>query len=57
MEEPILLSSKYFPPAGLMEVQRLIRGVCSDFEFWNFTYTMPTDFVGTPNLGFDVELK
>jgi hypothetical protein len=30
---------------------------CSDFEFWNFTYTMPTGFVGTPNLMFEVELK
>lgn len=21
-----------------------------DFEFWNFTYTMPSDFVGTPSI-------
>ncbi|KAH8766300.1 hypothetical protein F5882DRAFT_13322 [Hyaloscypha sp. PMI_1271] len=29
----------------------------NNFEFWNFTYTMPKDFVGAPNLMFDVELK
>jgi len=36
---------------------KLTNGGYSDFEFWNFTYTMPADFVGTPNLVFDVELK
>ncbi|KAF4124544.1 hypothetical protein GMORB2_5210 [Geosmithia morbida] len=26
-----------------------------DFEFWNFTYTMPKDFVGLPNLILELE--
>lgn len=28
-----------------------------DFEIWNFTYTMPEDFVGTLSLGLEVALK
>ncbi|KAM0419054.1 hypothetical protein ACHAPT_011993 [Fusarium lateritium] len=27
-----------------------------DFEFWNFTYTMPAYFVGTPTLTLDLEM-
>jgi hypothetical protein len=41
----------------LFEGKRLTNGVRSNFEFWNFTYTMPIGFVGTPNIMFDVELK
>ncbi|KAM5343733.1 hypothetical protein ACJ41O_012270 [Fusarium nematophilum] len=26
-----------------------------DFEFWNFTYTMPTGFVGAPNIVLDLQ--
>ncbi|KAK2624550.1 hypothetical protein QTJ16_006500 [Diplocarpon rosae] len=29
----------------------------NDFEFWNFTYTMPMDFVGIPSLLLELELK
>ncbi|UPL02755.1 hypothetical protein LCI18_013689 [Fusarium solani-melongenae] len=28
-----------------------------DFEFWNFTYTMPAGFVGTPSLTLDLEIS
>lgn len=28
-----------------------------DFELWNFTYTMPSDFDGVPSLVLDVNLK
>ncbi|EEU35671.1 uncharacterized protein NECHADRAFT_97902 [Fusarium vanettenii 77-13-4] len=28
-----------------------------DFEFWNFTYSMPTGFVGTPTLTVDLEIS
>lgn len=27
-----------------------------DFEFWNFTYTMPTGFTGTPSITLDLSL-
>ena len=27
-----------------------------DFEFWNFTYSMPEGFEGTPNLCLDFKL-
>ncbi|CZT42341.1 related to OrfH-unknown, trichothecene gene cluster [Rhynchosporium secalis] len=29
----------------------------NDFEFWNFTYTMPEGFVGAPSLLLELELK
>ena len=28
----------------------------NDFEFWNFTYTMPTNYTGKPHLLLEVEL-
>ncbi|RSL40068.1 hypothetical protein CEP53_013610 [Fusarium sp. AF-6] len=28
-----------------------------DFEFWNFTYTMPAGFAGTPSLTLDLEIS
>lgn len=28
----------------------------NDFEYWNFTYSMPEGFIGTPNLCLEVEL-
>lgn len=28
----------------------------NDFEFWNFTYTLPEDFEGVPSLRLDFEL-
>ncbi|OAL48505.1 hypothetical protein IQ07DRAFT_622919 [Pyrenochaeta sp. DS3sAY3a] len=28
-----------------------------DFEFWNFTYTMPTGFTGTPSITLDLSLE
>ncbi|KAG4268250.1 hypothetical protein FPRO04_14803 [Fusarium proliferatum] len=27
-----------------------------DFEFWNFTYTMPSDFQGVPSVELDFKL-
>lgn len=27
-----------------------------DFEFWNFTYLMPAEFVGTPNIVLDLTI-
>lgn len=30
--------------------------VINDFEFWNFTYTMPADLVDMPNLLVEVTL-
>lgn len=39
-----------------MVCEQSANGIRSDFEFWNFTYLMPEDFEGTPNLvlSFDV---
>jgi hypothetical protein len=28
-----------------------------DFEYWNFTYTLPKDFVGVPTVTLDLTLK
>lgn len=29
--------------------------VINDFGYWNFTYTMPADFDGTPRVTLDIE--
>ena len=30
--------------------------VINDFEFWNFTYSMPANFSGVPEVELDIEL-
>ena len=55
MEVFIPTSSKY-PQFIFKRLWRLILELNSDFEFWNFTYAMPSGFVGTPNLNLAVEL-
>jgi hypothetical protein len=52
---PIPLSSKFYRRVNGFEQEEYICTHADDFppvhfEFWNFTYTMPANFTGTPSL-------